>query len=258
MRNRRLHRSFVAVVASTAVIGLSACTGSDSESSSDTTSAAGSTTSSATTGATGGGYDKAEAAAVLLTDSDVPGYTAVPDAQVADELASSAGTVDQALALIKVEPASCEAGFKTELATASNLAKAVEQSAIRLFLKSSASSLVETIMPAGLAPDVAATKQYLEQCQQMTISAGGAGGTATVEPVAVDLGDEAVGSVITLEMTVGGQAQTIVVGNTLIKDGDVAIGIAAMDYSGVSAQEVAATLTDTTTKAYAKAEPILE
>lgn len=248
---------------SVAILALAGCSSDDtSEDSANSSSAAADnssesaatddeTSGSSSDEAPGGAFDKTAAEGVLLTAEELgDGYAAVPAAQLTEALNGATGPMTQALDSMQVEPAECQAVMQDMIGQMGDLAAQVDQTAIALFTKGT-DFASESIAPASLLPDGALDAQA-EACSDMTLTIQGVTATASMTPVDIDLGDDSTGVITNMKINAGGQEISQVSAQAIVVQGEGAVSISL---SGADATEEA--LTEITTKAVEKAEPVL-
>ena len=202
-------------------------------------------------GAGTGAFDKDAATEVLLTAEEVgAGFTAVPEEDLSAALAQTTGDLGQALASMQVEPPQCQAVLQDMMGQMGDLASQIDQTAMGLFTKDT-DIVSESIAPAAvLAPgDLDA---QVDACQQMTLTIQGITASATMTPVELDLGEDSMALMMSIKINAGGQEVNQTSAQSIVVQGDNAL---SLTLTGAIADE--ATLTDLTTKAFEKAEPVL-
>lgn len=219
------------------------------------TSEASPTSESGSGGGGGGAFDKTAAQAVLLTAEEAgAGYTEVPPAQIAAALEQAGGTLTQALSQMKVEPAQCQAVMHKMIGQLGELADQIEQVAMTLLVDaSSQDSVTQSIGPASVLGTGDTIKAQVGACQEMTLTIQGITAKATMNPVAIDLGDDSVGVLTTIEINAGGQQVSQSSGSAYVVSGDTVMSLALQ---GTQATE--SRLTELAATAYEKAKPVME
>lgn len=260
MSSRARRRTTIRAVSGigVAVLALAGCSGSDEPPAESSSSSAATDDATESTGApsseqgqSGGEFDKAAAQEVLLTADEIgSGYTAIPDAQLSAALAQATGPLADAMASMQVEPAVCEAIIKASVGQMTDMAAVLDQTAMAMFTAGT-DMAAETIAPASLlsAGDPAA---QADACSEMTLTIMGVTAKASMTPVDIDLGDKSTAFITEITMNAGGQTVNQTTAQATIIEGENALNISL---TGAKANE--ADLTEVTTKAYEKAEPVL-
>lgn len=251
---------------SVALLALSGCSGSNDEGDSgSTTSAAATQTSEESTETSesespqsdtqggGGDFDKAEAESALLTTEELgDGFTQVPTEQITSTLEQMGGGLDQALEQMTIEPAQCEAAMKKSMSQMTSLAGQMDQVAMAIHTQG-ASAVSQSIAPESVTGSSDDIKAQMGACSDITMSIQGMTAKASIQPVELDLGDDALGMVTTIEVETGGQTISQKTAAAYVTGDD---NVMSLSLNG-DALATEATLKDLASKAQEKAEPVL-
>ncbi|WP_158716177.1 hypothetical protein [Blastococcus sp. Marseille-P5729] len=253
---------------SVALLALSGCSSSNeddasatttaSESSESTDETSGSETSESASetsesGSGGGDFDKAEAEGLLLTADELgTGYTEVPAEQISSALEQMGGGLTEALEQMTVEPVQCEAAMKKTMAQMTDLAGQMDQVAMAIFTQGT-SSVSQSIAPQSVTGSTDDMKAQIGACQEMTLTIQGVSAKASMQPVELGLDADSVATLITMEVSAGGQNLTQTSASAYVTGEDNIMSI-SLNGDAVANE---ATLKEITTKAYEKAEPVL-
>lgn len=267
MSRSTLRRPLVRTLAAStvALVALAGCSsndsgkdgGSASSSSQQSDSSGGSggeATSESSESTTGGAFDKEAAKAVLLTEADFPGYTKLDESQILSSAAQGSAATGQVADAMKIEPAECQELVKKNSAAMSDLVKNLDQIAMVMFTKTSATPefAYEAIGSKSVLPFDEAMMSSAK-CKNMTLDIGGIKGTASIEAAPIDIGSKSAALIQTTSIDAGGQKIETKTAISYVLEGDTVLSVMTSSNNATVDELVALTK-----KAYEQAKPVMK